>query len=495
MGNPTGFKEFDRQTPDYVPVEERVEHFNDFIQPLSSEELKNQAARCMDCGVPFCHSDYGCPLGNIIPEFNDYVYRDCWEEAFQSLLSTNNFPEFTGRICPAPCESACVLGIIKPPVTIKNIEVSISDKAYEMGYMKPTPLAHRTEKKVAVIGSGPAGLAVADQLNKARHLVTVFERENRIGGLLMYGIPNFKLEKSVVDRRVKLMEEGGIRFQTNANVGVNVDVADLKKDFDAIVLAGGSTEARDLPIEGRDADGIYVAMTFLTQNTKRVLGEKIPKDQEILATDKHVIVIGGGDTGSDCVGTSIRQKAASVTQIELMSQPPEERDATMPWPLYPRIFRISSSQAEGCDRDFAVLTKKFIKNDQGQVTDLSCVRIELETPEPGQRPGFKEVEGSEFVLKADLVLLAMGFVHPEHKGLLEHLGVEKDERGNVKADGQYATSEGGVFVAGDMHRGQSLVVWAISEGRECAYHVDEFLMGHKSRLYQKNHSFSEQKAV
>lgn len=495
MGKPTGFKEFDRKTPEYAPVKERVQNYNDFVQPLSDKEVQTQAARCMDCGVPFCHSGHGCPLGNIIPDFNDHVYRERWQEAFDSLFSTNNFPEFTGRICPAPCESACVLGIVKPPVTIKNIEVTISDKAYEKGYLKPNPPAHRSGKTVAVIGSGPAGLAAADQLNKAGHNVTVFERENRIGGLLMYGIPNFKLEKSVVERRVKLMQDEGIVFKTNANVGENVSIEDLKNEFDAIVLAGGSTVGRDLPIEGRDAHGVHLAMTFLTQNTKRVLGDTVPSEEEILATGKNVVVIGGGDTGSDCVGTSIRQQAASVTQIELLPEPPRDRDDSMPWPLYPRIFRISSSQAEGCERDFAVLTKEFLKDEQGNLTGIKCVRIEWGVHEDGKRPGFKELEGSEFVIKAELVLLAMGFLHPQHKGMLDQLGIEKDDRGNVKANQRYATSQEGIFVAGDMRRGQSLVVWAISEGRECAHYVDEYLTGRKSRLHLKSHSFSEQEAV
>jgi glutamate synthase (NADPH/NADH) small chain len=490
VGNPTGFKENNRQVPTYKKVEERVENYNDFSIPLKENELKNQAARCMDCGIPFCHSDHGCPLGNIIPDFNDHVYKGRWEEALQSLLSTNNFPEFTGRICPAPCETACVLGIIRPPVTIKNIELSISDKAYENNWMTAKKPGNRSGKTIAIVGSGPAGLAAADQLNKAGHTVTVFERADRIGGLLMYGIPNFKLEKNIINRRVKLMEEEGIIFKTNANVGLNVDLKELQKEFDALLLTGGSTEGRDLPIDGRDAKGVHLAMLFLTQNTKRVLGDTID-EEAILATGKDVIVIGGGDTGSDCVGTSIRQKAKSVTQIELMPRPSVERAEDNPWPLYSRIFRTSSSQAEGCNRDFSILTKEFLKDDLGNLKGLSCVKIEWEKEELGQRSGFKEISGTEFVMEAQLALLAMGFLHPEHKGLLEQLEVEKDVRGNVKTDASYATSIDGVFAAGDIRRGQSLVVWAISEGRECANNIDQYLTGHPSRLYAKDHSFCE----
>ncbi|OED35314.1 glutamate synthase [PVC group bacterium (ex Bugula neritina AB1)] len=494
MGKITGFKEFDRKDPSYRSVEERIQNMDDFICQVSDKDLNDQASRCMDCGVPFCHSEYGCPLGNVIPEFNDQVYQGRWEEAFETLFSTNNFPEFTGRICPAPCESACVLGIVKPPVTIKNIEVTISDKSYEKGYMKPRKPSFSTGKKVAIIGSGPAGLAAADQLNKAGHKVTVFERENRIGGLLMYGIPNFKLDKAIVDRRVDLMTEEGVSFETGVHVGVNKKTDEILNDFDAVILAIGSTKPRDLPIEGREAKGIYFAMSFLTQNTKRVLGETIPEDEAILATGKHVIVIGGGDTGSDCVGTSIRQKAASVTQIELLSKPPVDRDETMPWPLYPRVFRISSSQAEGCERDFAVLTKRFVKNEAGEIKALECVRIEWDKGDGTAPPKFNEIEGSEFSLKADLLLLAMGFVHPEHKGLLTDLNFEKDQRGNVRSDERYATNQEKVFVAGDVRRGQSLVVWAISEGRECAHHVDEYLMKRSSRLLQKKGSFLSEEA-
>ncbi len=485
MGKVTGFKEIDRKTPTYLPVESRVKNYQEFAVPLAKEELESQGARCMDCGVPFCHT--GCPLGNIIPDFNDQVYNGKWQAALKTLLSTNNFPEFTGRICPAPCESACVLGINKPPVTIKNIEVSIIDFAYAQGWMDPQPPAFRTEKSVAVVGSGPAGLAAADQLNKAGHHVTVYERADRIGGLLRYGIPDFKLDKKHVARRVEIMEKEGVKFVTNANIGVSIPVSDLKQKFDAIVLAGGSTAARDLPILGRDAKGVHFAIPFLTQSNKRVAGDTILEAEAIMATGKHVVVIGGGDTGSDCVGTSIRQGAASVTQIELLPKPPPARTVETAWPNHPgpRMLSTSSSQAEGCERDWSVQSKEFVKDENGNLKGINCVRLEW----TGGRP--VEIPGSEFFMKAELVFLAMGFLYPEPLGLLEQLGVEKDERGNVKADGRYETSVEGVYVAGDMRRGQSLVVWAISEGRECARHVDEFLQGHASMLYAKNRSQTE----
>lgn len=484
MGKITGFKEFDRKVPAYKPVAERVKNYDEFVVPLPEEEVRTQGARCMDCGIPFCHT--GCPLGNLIPDFNDHVYHGKWEAALKSLLSTNNFPEFTGRICPAPCESACVLGINKPPVTIKNIEVSIIDYAWSQGWMKPNPPSFRTGKKVAVIGSGPAGLAAADQLNKAGHLVTVFERSDRAGGLLRYGIPDFKLAKKWVQKRVDLMTAEGVTFRVSAEVGKNVPVEELKA-FDAVVLAGGSTLARDLPLPGRDAKGVYLAMDFLRQNNKRVAGDVIPQSEEILSTGKNVVVIGGGDTGSDCVGTSIRHGAKSVTQIELLTRPPEGRTVDTPWPTHPgpRMFSTSSSQAEGCVRDWSILSKEFLKDEDGNLRAIHAVRLEWN----GSK--FNEVPGSDFEMPAERVYLAMGFVHPEHN-LLDQLGVEKDERGNAKADPKnYATSVKGVFAAGDMRRGQSLVVWAISEGRECARSVDAYLSGHASQLESKNHSFAE----
>jgi glutamate synthase (NADPH/NADH) small chain len=439
----------------------------------------------MDCGIPFCHN--GCPLGNIIPDFNDQVYHQKYEAALKSLLATNNFPEFTGRICPAPCESACVLGINKPPVAIKSIEVAIIDHAFAQGWIKPKPPTHRTGKKVAVVGSGPAGLAVADQLNRAGHTVTVFERADRMGGLLRYGIPDFKLEKNVVQRRVDLMAAEGVVFRPSTNVGVDVPVAELKREFDAVVLAGGSTLARDLPITGREAVGVYPAMVFLAQNNKRVAGDTIPESESIMATGKHVVVIGGGDTGSDCVGTSIRHGAASVTQIELLPKPPETRTDATPWPTHPgpRMLSTSSSQGEGCKRDWSIQSKEFLRDEKGNVRAITAVRLDWSTGKP------VEVPGSEFEMKADLVLLAMGFLHPEHKGLIDDLGVEKDPRGNVKTNGSYATSVSGIFSAGDMRRGQSLVVWAISEGRECARSVDAFLTGHSTQLPSKDRSLTE----
>jgi glutamate synthase (NADPH/NADH) small chain len=489
MGKVTGFKEFKRKNFTYAPITERTKHYHEFSIPLEEEELNNQAARCMDCGVPFCHSNYGCPVANIIPRFNDLVYRGKWEQAFRTLMSTNNFPEFTGRICPAPCEGACVLGIHEESVNIKSIEYSIIEKAYKKGWMKPQIPKTRTEKKVAIVGSGPAGLAAAHQLNKAGHHVSVFERDKRIGGLVRYGIPNFKLEKKkVVQRRVELMKEEGIEFFTEAHIGVDIPVKKLQEKYDAVVLCGGATLPRDLPIPNRDANNIHFAMEFLAQNNSRIEGELFDTKDEILATDKHVVVIGGGDTGSDCVGTSVRQKAKSITQIELMPKPPLKRDETMPWPLYPRIFKLSTSQEEGLDMDmkmeFNVLSKDFIKDDEGNVTGINCVKIKWE----GR--GFEEIEGSEFVLKADLVLLAMGFLGPEQEGVIKELTLETDQRSNIQTTG-FTTSSKGVFSAGDMRRGQSLVVWAINEGRECAREVDEYLMAKPSTLNAKDSSLYE----
>ena len=485
MGKVTGFKEYERKNFTLAPIEERVKHYNEFITPLTEEEMTEQGARCMDCGVPFCHSNYGCPVGNIIPQFNDQVYRGQWEDAFRTLMSTNNFPEFTGRVCPAPCESACVLGLNETAVGIKSIEYSIIERAYEEGWMKPQIPKMRTGKTVAVVGSGPAGLAVANQLNKAGHTVSVYEKDSRIGGLVRYGIPNFKLDKQkVVQRRVELMEREGIRFITNANVGVTLPIKVLQDTYNAVVITTGAGNPRDLPIENRDANNIHFAMEFLSQSNSRVEGETFAPEDEILATDKHVVVIGGGDTGSDCVGNSIRQGAKSVTQIELMPKAPDERTDDMPWPTYPRIFKLSTSQAEGAELDFNVLSKSFIKDENNNVTGINCVRIEWE----GR--GFKEIEGTQFVLKADLVLLAMGFLGPLQDDVIKELTLDTDERSNIKTNG-FATSVEGLFSAGDCRRGQSLVVWAIHEGRECAVEVDEFLTSTRSMLNCKSRSYCE----
>jgi glutamate synthase (NADPH/NADH) small chain len=489
MGKITGFLEYTRELPPKADPKERIQHFKEFVARFTEEKLNQQAARCMNCGIPFCHSAYGCPLGNVIPEFNDAVYRKNWVEAYEILSSTNNFPEFTGRICPAPCESACVLGINQPPVTIEEIEKHIIEIAYEKGLVKPRIPRLRTGKKVAIVGSGPAGLAAAAQLNYAGHLVTVFERDDAPGGLLRYGIPDFKLEKWVVDRRIRIMQEEGVVFICNAHVGVNVPVGELLADYDAIVLAGGSTVPRDLPVPGRELKGIHFAMEFLKQQNKRVSRKPI-REEEILATGKHVVIIGGGDTGSDCLGTSLRQKAASVTQFELLPQPPAERTPFMPWPTYPMILKTSSSHEEGGERRWAIATKAFLGDARGHVRALQVVDLQWSLNEEQRPAGFQEVPGSTREIPADLVLLAMGFVHPEHR-ILDELGIAKDERGNVKAsEKDYRTSVEKIFAAGDMRRGQSLVVWAISEGRECARKVDEYLMG-SSLLERKDHSLLE----
>ncbi len=480
MGKPTGFLEFNRELPKYKDAKERIHDYKEIYLEFADEKTQTQAARCMNCGVPFCHN--GCPLGNIIPEFNDAVYQQDWQLASEILLSTNNFPEFTGRICPAPCEASCVLGINQPPVTIEHIEKSIIEKAFELKLIQPNPPKERTGKKVAIVGSGPAGLAAAAQLNKAGHTVTVFERADEIGGLLRYGIPDFKLEKTVVKRRIQLMEAEGILFKTNTNIGVDITVEELNKTFDAIVLAGGSTVPRDLPIPGRELKGIYPAMEFLSQQNKRVSEIPVELDHrgvkyangDILATHKNVIVIGGGDTGSDCVGTSNRHVAASVTQIELLAKPPVDRAASTPWPLWPMQLRTSSSHEEGCERKWSILTKEFIGNEQGELTGLKIVEIEWKTVDG--TPQMVEIAGTEKILPCELALLAMGFVHPQHEGMLQQAAIELDNRGNVK-DKFYKTNQEKIFTAGDMRRGQSLVVWAISEGRECARVVDIFLTG------------------
>jgi len=485
MGKPTGFLEFTRELPSKRPVTERIHDFNEFVKRYSDPGLKQQAARCMNCGVPFCHN--GCPLGNVIPEFNDAVYRQSWKEAYDILSSTNNFPEFTGRICPAPCESACVLGINQPPVAIEEIEKHIIEIAFDKGFVQPRPPHVRTGKKIAVIGSGPAGLAAAAQLNQAGHTVTVYEKDDAIGGLLRYGIPDFKLEKWVIDRRVKLLEEEGVTFKVNAHVGVNVNVNDLLREYQAIVLSGGSNVPRDLKIKGRELKGIHFAMDFLTQQNRRVSNRPV-LEEEISAKGKHVIVIGGGDTGSDCVGTSNRHGAVHVNQFELLPKPPESRTPLMPWPTYPMVLKTSSSHEEGCERYWAVSTKEFIGDEQGNLKGLKVVTLEWTISSDGRPAQFQEVPGSEKELKCDLALLAMGFLYTQPKGLVEQLGVELDERGNVKAgETKFQTSIPKVFTAGDMRRGQSLVVWAISEGRECARKVDEYLMG-TSILETKDHN-------
>ena len=473
MGKPTGFKEYARELPGKVPVAERLKNYREFVEPFPEEKARAQGARCMNCGVPFCHT--GCPLGNIIPDFNDHVYRGQWRQASATLHATNNFPEFTGRLCPAPCEEACVLGINEPPVTIEQIEKEIAERAFAEGWITPEPPAQRTGKTVAVVGSGPAGLAAAQQLNRAGHTVTVFERADRIGGLLRYGIPDFKLEKQIIDRRLQVMTAEGITFKTGVEIGKDITGEQLKKDFDAVVVAIGSTRSRDLNIPGREFKGIHLAMEFLPQQNKVVAGDKVPG--QIKATGKHVIVIGGGDTGSDCIGTSNRHGAASVTNFELLPMPTKERPAHQPWPYYPMRLKESTSHEEGCERHFSISTKTFIGKD-GVVTGLRTVNLQWEPQPNGAPPKMVEVPGSEKEWKADLVLLALGFVGPETDAFVKQLGCELDPRGNLKAaEGSYATNVPGIFAAGDARRGQSLIVWAISEGRECARAVDTYLMG------------------
>jgi len=474
MGKVTGFLEFEREDRDYQPIAERIKHWREFVLPLPEKEIRDQAARCMDCGVPYCHgvsritgAPTGCPVNNQIPDWNDLVYRDNWEEAARNLHSTNNFPEFTGRVCPAPCEASCTLNINENPVTIKTIECEIADRAIAQG-LKPEIAEHKTGKKVAIVGSGPAGLACAQQLARVGHEVHVYERWAKAGGLLRYGIPDFKMEKIHVDRRIEQMQAEGVTFHYDAHVGVNVPADKLVKEHDAVVLTGGSEESRDLPVPGRELKGIHFAMDFLPQQNRRVSNEPLGKVEPILATGKEVVVIGGGDTGSDCIGTSIRQGAMSVTNFEIMPQPPEHENKMLTWPDWPLKLRISSSHEEGVTREFAVLTQKF-SGENGHVKKLHCVHVD---------PKFQPVPGTEFEIKADLVLLAMGFVHPVHEGMLKTLDVALDNRGNVSADTTaYLTSVPKVFAAGDIRRGQSLVVWAIREGRQCAHAVDKFLMG------------------
>ena len=474
MGKPTGFLEYERLERSYAPAADRVQHYNEFIIPLQENELRQQGARCMDCGIPFCHQ--GCPVNNIIPDWNDLVYQGRWQQALQVLHSTNNFPEFTGRICPAPCEAACTLNIDDTPVTIKTIECAIVDKGWEQGWIKPQIAEHKTGKRIAVVGSGPAGMACAQQLARAGHEVELFEKNDRVGGLLRYGIPDFKMEKHIIDRRMAQMQAEGVKFHTGANIGVSTAAKDLLEQFDAVVLSGGSEHSRDLEVPGRDLDGVHFAMTFLPQQNRRNAGDVIDEIAAITATGKRVIVVGGGDTGSDCIGTSFRQGAVSVTQLEILPQPPEKENKGLTWPNWPNKMRTSSSQDEGAVREWSVATKS-IEGAQGKVTAINCVRLNWSQGDNGQWQ-MEEIPGTEFQLQADLVLLAMGFVHPVHDGMLKELGVELDPRGNVQADTeQYRTSIDKVFSAGDMRRGQSLVVWAIREGRQCARAVDEYLMG------------------
>ncbi len=477
MGKPTGFIEIQRKKQPTRPVEERVQDWNEIYQPYPTGDLEMQGARCMDCGIPFCHQ--GCPLGNLIPDWNDLVYRDRWQAAIERLHSTNNFPEFTGKLCPAPCEGSCVLGINDYPVTIKSIEAAIIDRAWDEGWVTPRPPVTRTWKKIAVVGSGPAGLAAADQLNRAGHSVTVFEKSDRIGGLLRYGIPEFKMEKKFLDRRLAVLEDEGVVFRAGVNVGVDVSMQRLRADYDAILLAGGAGQPRDLPVPGRELTGIHFAMDYLTLQNRRNEGDVIRESEFITAKDKHVIIIGGGDTGADCLGTAHRQGALSVHQLELMPTPPEARAADNPWPQWPQIFRISGAHEEGGERMYAVSTQRFTGDADGHVRRLHAVQVELVKADPstGGRVQFQPVAGTEFELPADLVLLAMGFVGAEKGALLDDLGVTMTDRGNVGRDARWMTNVPGVFTAGDMQRGQSLIVWAIAEGRSAARAIDQYLMG------------------
>ena len=479
MGKVLGFLDYNREDYQKEPVEVRKRHWDEFLQHPSTAEMKNQGARCMDCGVPFCH--WACPVSNIIPEFNDLVYRGCWKEAFQWLMRTNNFPEFTGRVCPAPCENSCVLAIHEPAVTIKNIEFSIIEHAYREGWMVAEPPERRTGKKVAVVGSGAAGLACADELNKYGHSVTVFEKNDYIGGIMALGIPDFKLEPRYIERRVKIMEEEGIEFKTGVNVGIDVSAKELQEEFDAIVLCGGAEKPRDLQVEGRDLKGVHFAMDYLIQQNLVNRGVKIPDGERIDAKGKRVIVLGGGDTGADCVGTANRQGAASVKQFELLPEPPKDRLDENPWPQWAQILRTGTSHEEGCERDYSILTKD-LSGENGELKQLHAVRLEFTPNEATGRMDMKELPGTEFTEDVDMVVLAMGFLSPVKEGLLEELGVELDQRGNVKTEGGHPetlaggmTSVAGIFAAGDMRRGQSLIVWAIHEGREAAKHAMQYL--------------------
>ena len=469
MGNVNGFMQIKRSKQHSRPVQLRVQDWKDVYLPTPEKDVRDQGSRCMDCGIPFCHQ--GCPLGNQIPDWNDLVYRHRWQAASERLHSTNNFPDFTGRLCPAPCEGSCVLGINNDPVTIKNIELSIVERAFEEGWIRATPPATRTGKSVAVIGSGPAGLAAADQLNKAGHLVTVFEKSDRIGGLLRYGIPEFKIEKRFLTRRLDLLEQEGVLFRTGVNVGVDVPVETLRAEYDALVLCGGAGWARDLPVPGRELAGIHFAVDYLTRQNRICEGDEVPEDPLFSAAGKRVIIIGGGDTGADCLGTAHRQGALSVHQFELLPRPPESRLPDNPWPQWPRIFRSSAAHDEGGERLFSISTERFLGDDQGRVRALETVNVEV------SRSGITRLPGTEVTLEAELVLLAMGFVGPERGGLLSQLGVRLTDRGNVWRDERWMTSEEGVFTAGDMQRGQSLIVWAIADGRHAAAAVDGYLMG------------------
>ncbi len=477
MGKVTGFVEFEREPPERRPSAERIKDYGEFYLDWPEEKVRHQGARCMNCALPFCHK--GCPLGNLIPDWNDLVYRGRWEDALAALHSTNNFPEFTGRICPAPCEASCVLSINEEPVTIEYIEKAIADRGFEEGWITPQPPQMRTGKRVAVVGSGPSGLAAAAQLNLAGHQVTVFERDEYVGGLLTLGIPNFKLDKGVVQRRVDLMAAEGIEFRTGCNVGDDIPVDELRRDFDAICLAGGSTVARRLNVPGEDLGGIHLAMEYLTQQNRLNQGQQVVSDERISAEGENVVILGGGDTGADCLGTAHRQGAEVVYQFEILQEPPEARHSGNPWPLWPLILRSSAAHEEGGIRDYSILTKGFSGSD-GRVRKLHGVRVEWGPPDSSGRPTMTEIPGSEFEIETRLVLLALGFLHPQHDGMLTDLGVELDPRGNVKTDKAKMTSVLGVFSAGDMARGQSLVVWAIAEGRQAAHGIDAFLMGETS---------------